>query len=237
MCSSGDDMPITAYRNDTAHDYDTCRFTTRQGRLFADLELEQLDNAIRGLSPRADVLEVGCGTARFSQHLATLGFSVVATDPSPDMLDLASRKCADLKTITFQQAEGAGLPFADGVFDFVFAIRVLNQTESEAYAVRTVQEMTRVTRAGGLLLLEFVNSRRPLARRSRDIRLSFPQLDRVACQCGCDVLSRRGVLVFSQSILNRIPDVLVSSWGLLERIAATMLWRWASRGYVLLRKR
>jgi len=237
MCERQNGVPATAYCNKTAHDYDECRFTTKQGRLFADLELEQLNIAIGELRPDAHVLEVGCGTARFSQHLANLGFSVLATDPSPDMLEVASFKCSELDTISFQQAEGAKLAFADATFDFTFSIRVLNQTESEDYALKTVREMIRVTRRGSLVLLEFVNRRRPFTKPSKNVRLSFAQLEDLARDCGCDVLSRRGVLVFSQSVLNRIPDVLVPFWGFIERTAAMVLWRWASRGYILLRKR
>lgn len=236
MSEPQNSMPLTAYRNKTAHDYDQCRFTTKQGLLFADLELEQLEIAVRELRPDAHVLEVGCGTARFSQHLADLGFSVLATDPSLDMLDIASHKCSGFETMRFQQAEGARLPMPDATFDFVFAIRVLNQTESEDYALKTVREMIRVTRSGGLVLFEFVNRQRPFAKPSKGVRLSFPQLEEVARECGCHALSRRGVLVFSQSVLNSIPDVLVSVWGVVERAAATVLWRWASRGYILLRK-
>lgn len=236
MSEPQNSMPLTAYRSKTAHDYDKCRFTTKQGLLFADLELEQLENAIRELRPDAHVLEVGCGTARFSQHLADHGFSVLATDPSLDMLEIASQKCSGLDAVSFQQAEGAKLPMTDAAFGFVFAIRVLNQTESQDYALKTVREMIRVTRSGGLVLLEFVNGRRPFAKPSKDVRLSFAQLEDVARECGCNVVSRRGVLVFSQSVLNSLPDVLVSVWGLVERVAARVLWRWASRGYILLRK-
>lgn len=230
-------MPSTSYLGEVAYEYDEQRFVSRQGRLFSSMEFEQLERAVRGLENDSRVLEVGCGTARFSQHLARQGFSVMATDPSPDMIEVARRKCSDLKTIAFQQEEGGQLSFPDASFDFVFAIRVLNQTGSEVYALRMVSEMIRVARGGGRVLIEFANSGRPCARRSKSVRLSFEQIEETARVCDCEVLSRHGVLVFSQSLLDAIPGPLVPVWGMVERLASWVVWRWASRGYVLLRKR
>ena len=229
--------PSTAYRGAAAHDYDECRFTTPQGRLFAELESRQLKHATEHLTPGARVLEVGCGTGRFSEELARRDFAVVATDPSTDMIDLAARKCSGLRNVSFQQGEGADLDFAEAAFDFVFAIRVTNQTASEAYALTMIREMIRVTRPGGRVLVEFVNRRRPLPTRSRDVRLSFARISHLARDAGCEVIGRHGVLVFSQSVLNRVPDALVPVWGRLERLAAAVFWGWASRGYIVLRKR
>jgi SAM-dependent methyltransferase len=232
-----DRLVTTAYCGEAAYHYDEQRFTTPQGRLFSDLEFEPLNHAIAALERDARVLEVGCGTARFAASLARQGFSVVATDPSADMIDVAAEKCGGIEGIRFEQAEGGNLRFPEGAFDFVFAIRVTNQTESEEYALKMIREMIRVAQRGGLILVEFVNRRRPLAKRSRDIRLSFGRISRVAQDSDCNVLSRRGILVFSQSVLDRVPDALVPLWGRIERLAARALWRWASRGYVLLRKR
>lgn len=226
----------TAYCGDAALDYDDARFRTAQGRLFSALEFRQLNRAVRLLEQGARVLEVGCGTARFAGSLAQRGFAVVATDPSADMLEVAAAKWAGIANIGFEQAEGNHLRFADEAFDLVFAIRVANQTESEAYALAMIHEMIRVTRHGGLVLIEFVNRHRPLAKHSRDVKLSFAQIDQVARSLDCAVLSRRGVLVFSQSVLNHVPDALVPCWGMLERLGGGFCWPWASRGYILLRK-
>jgi len=114
---------------------------------------------------------------------------------------------------------------------------VLNQTESQDYARKTIQEMIRVTKGGGLVLVEFVNARRPFPKETIDIRLSFGQIEKIARECNCDIVSRSGVLVFSQSLLNRVPGVLIPVWGVVEQLAARVLWRWASRGYVLLQNR
>ena len=229
-------MPM-GYRGEAASKYDECRFGTRQGQLFSDLESEQVQRAVRDLAPGSRVLEIGCGTGRFSESLGRQGFVVVATDPSSDMLELAARRCAGLNAVTFGQEEGGRLSYDDSAYDFVFAIRVTNQTESEEYAIRMIREMIRVTRSGGRILVEFVNRRRPFRRDTQSVRLAFAQIGRVAEEQGGEVLWRAGVLVFSQSVLDRVPDRWVSWWGRAERRVGPLLWRWASRGYVLLRKR
>ena len=229
-------IPATAYCGDAAHHYDESRFSRRQGRLFSDLEFQQLRRVTRSLDASSLILEVGCGTARFAAHLAEQGYSVVATDPSPDMIEVASRKCSALEGVSFQREEGARLSFADATFDLVFAIRVTNQTESEEYALRTIREMIRVARPGGQVLVEFVNRDRPFPKRTPSVRLTFGQISQIARQCGSEVEARRGVLVFSQSLLDRVPGPLVPLWGAAEWAAARLFWRWASRGYILLRK-
>jgi len=231
------DLVMTAYKGEAARKYDAKRFVTRQGRLFSELEFEQFELALGYLSGAARILELGCGTGRFSEYVASRGYHILATDPSSDMIQIAAQKCSELDNIQFKQEEGGHLSFPDATFDFVFAIRVLNQTRSEEYALRMIGEMIRVTRSGGLVLLEFVNRERPFAKRNKSVRLSFGQIERIAHTRDCEIVRRSGVLVFSQSLLNRIPGRLTRLWGLVERGAARIFWRWASRGYIVLRKR
>lgn len=231
-----DNLVSTAYGQEAAKQYDTRRFTTEQGLLFARFELDELERVIARVPQGADLLEVGCGTGRFSLYLGNCGYRVRAVDPSSDMIAIASEKCVGLDNVTFAQEEAASLSSADSTFDLVFSIRVTNQTESEAYALRMIKEMIRVTKPEGLVLVEFVNSQRPFHKKSKNVRLSFSQITEVASEANCRVESRRGILVFSQTILNRIPKVLVPVWALVERISSRILWKWASRGYILLRK-
>lgn len=230
------DLVPTAYVHEAAKQYDNRRFTTEQGLLFAAFELAELQRIATQVPRGAYVLEVGCGTGRFSLYLGSRGYKVRAVDPSLDMIRIASQKCTDLDNVTFAQEEGASLSCADSTYDLVFSIRVTNQTESQAYALRMIREMIRVTKPRGLVLVEFVNSQRPFRKKSKNVRLSFSQIAKVACEDNCRVESQRGILVFSQTVLNKIPRVLLPVWALVERVSSRILWKWASRGYVLLRK-
>lgn len=230
------DVLATAYMGQAAGTYDTVRFTTPQGLAFDQLEREQLMAAVRLVPKGGTVLEVGCGTARFAIHLASLGFQVTASDASPDMLTIAREKAAGLPNIEFRLTEGLHVGTAANRFDFTFAIRVMNSLESTQYALDTAREMIRVTKPGGLVLIEFANAERPLAQQNNSVRLSFAQLRELAATNGCSVVRQSGVLVLSQTVLNAVPGFVVPVWVALERVLASMVWRLSSRGYITLRK-
>jgi ubiquinone/menaquinone biosynthesis C-methylase UbiE len=226
----------TAYMGQAAGTYDTVRFTTRHGLAFDRLEREQLMAAVALVRTGGDVLEVGCGTARFAIQLAKAGFRVTASDASPDMLRIAREKAAGLPNISFRLTEALHVGTETNQFDLTFAIRVMNSLESTAYALDTVREMIRVTKPGGLVLIEFANSGRPLARQNNSVRLSFRQLRRVAAERGCTVVRQSGLLVLSQTVLNAMPGFIVPAWTVLERALASALWPVSSRGYIMLSK-
>lgn len=226
----------TAYMGQAADTYDAVRFTTPQGLAFDQLEREQLMTAVGMVPPGGAVLEVGCGTARFAIQLARMGFPVTASDASPDMLQIAREKSAGLSNIEFRLTDGLHVGTEANHFDFTFAVRVMNSLESTPYALHTAREMIRVTKPGGLVLIEFANAERPLARQNNSVRLTFAQLRRLAADQGCSVIRQSGVLVLSQTVLNAMPGFIVPAWVSLERMLASMLWPLSSRGYITLRK-
>ena len=234
--SKSKEILATAYMGDGASTYDKVRFTTNHGLVFHDLEMAQLQKALSFISKDAQILEVGCGTARFSCHLAMSGYKVVALDPSPDMLSIAKKKCEGLDNIQFVQAEGAALQFPENEFDLVFAIRVINSTESVPYAIQTIKEMIHVTKDGGLILIEFANSNRPFAKLNNSVRLSFKDMRKIAKDLNCEVIYESGVLVFSQTILNKLPSFLLPFWKKVESISASILWPLTSRGYIVFKR-
>lgn len=71
--------------------------------------------------PRAQVLEVGCGTGVLTRVLARrpeIGH-VTGVDVAPSLLVRARELAADLPNVTFEEADGRSLPFADASFDVV----------------------------------------------------------------------------------------------------------------------
>ncbi|SMC43578.1 Methyltransferase domain-containing protein [Desulfocicer vacuolatum DSM 3385] len=226
----------TAYIGDGAYTYDDRRFKSKQGRVFHNLELTQLKKTIQIISKNSYVLEVGCGTARFSEFFAKQGFKVRAIDPSPDMIKIAQQKCASLTNVDFQVAEGASLPFENDSFDFVFAIRVLNSTESKDYAISTISEMIRVAKKEGVILVEFANRSRPFVRNTTSVRLTFNQIKNYARSNNCSVIKESGILIFSQTVLNKIPLFFLGFWEWVEKLSAIFIWRFASRGYIIIKK-
>jgi ubiquinone/menaquinone biosynthesis C-methylase UbiE len=93
------------------------------------------------------VLEVGCGMGTDLLEFAAHGARVVGLDLTRRHLELARRRFrASGRAGSFQQGDAERLPFASGVFDFVYSCGVLHHTPDGASAVR---EIHRVLKPGG----------------------------------------------------------------------------------------
>jgi ubiquinone/menaquinone biosynthesis C-methylase UbiE len=133
-----------AYYDQFSHRYEDQR---HQGyhALIDDLEVELALRYATG----ARVLEAGCGTGLISKQLRPHVAKLVGVDLSSGMLAHAKKRGLDVV-----QGSITHLPFPDGAFDLVCSFKVLAHVEQIAEAVA---EMSRVTRSGGHLVLEFYN--------------------------------------------------------------------------------
>lgn len=101
--------------------------------------------------PGESFLEVGCGAGSLVRLLARrLGSAnpITAADANPYLLREAAALTAaqDLDgRIRFTHGNAETLPFADGSYDCVFSVTVLEECDAE----RAIAEMVRVTRPGG----------------------------------------------------------------------------------------
>ena len=94
---------------------------------------------------RPRILDLGCGTGESVRHLSQFG-RVVAVDLS----DLALGFCRHKKLTGLVQADAVRLPFADGSFDLVCGLDILEHLDDEQAALA---EIRRVCRPGGQILL------------------------------------------------------------------------------------
>ncbi|MFW5967233.1 MAG: class I SAM-dependent methyltransferase [Persicimonas sp.] len=162
------------------------------------------------------VLEVGCGTGLILDRVAARAEHAVGIDISKGMLDRAAARGLEVA-----QADLTAMPFADESFDVVYSFKVLAHIKE---IDRALEEMSRVTRRGGYLLLEFYNplSLRYLAKKAAGPKKISRQTDESAIYTRWDTamdLSRRmpvdlevvdfaGVRVFTPAALaHKIPLV------------------------------
>lgn len=116
---------------------------------------DQIEHALvlrlAGVLDRQRVLDVGCGDGTLAVMIARQGAKVTGIDADPAML-AAARTHAEAvgAELALRLGQAEALPFPDASFDVVIAMTVLCFVPE---ADRAVQEMTRVLRPGGRLVL------------------------------------------------------------------------------------
>ncbi|WP_249353826.1 class I SAM-dependent methyltransferase [Rhodococcus sp. USK13] len=109
--------------------------------------------ALSGAEPGDEVLDIGCGTGIFSRRAARVvrpGGRVVGIDPSPPMIEYATRRA--LANCTFVIAGAEDLPQPDVSFDLVISSLAIHHIPPELRA-NALAEAFRVLRPGGRLLI------------------------------------------------------------------------------------
>lgn len=131
-------------------------FATPLGAAMDDAESRAvLDLAAPQRGERA--LDAGCGTGQYTRRLVAAGAIVTGIDADEEMLAGARAAAPDA---TIVHADIAALPFDDDTFDLVLAVTVLCFVTDPQ---RVVDELFRVTRPGGRIVLAELNPRSPWA--------------------------------------------------------------------------
>ena len=121
-------------------DYDVDR---RQFLIFSRLLNER---RLEGL----DVLEVGCGTGRFSEQMVKMGANLTVLDIGTNLV----RKVSSRLSCKGVVADACNLPFEDNSFALVVSSECIEHTDNPIGAIR---EMCRVCRKGGSVCITSPN--------------------------------------------------------------------------------
>jgi ubiquinone/menaquinone biosynthesis C-methylase UbiE len=103
------------------------------------------------------ILDIGVGTGIFADKIATDKSEIVGVDPSWPMLRVLVEKGRGQR-VSFAQAVGEHLPFADGVFD---CITMVNTFSYLAKPQVVIEECLRVLRAGGSMVVCEIPAKSP----------------------------------------------------------------------------
>lgn len=107
------------------------------------------------------ILDLGCGTGRFSIYLAKYGFDVFGIDIWPDFVRIARDKANESQTtgiVNFVVGRSEELPHKSNLFDMIMVLDVL---EHVCDWQKTLSEIARVTKSGGIVLIETTNKMCP----------------------------------------------------------------------------
>ena len=171
-------------------------------------------------APGARVLDVGCGSGHSLAVLADeFGLEVSGVDPSAAMLARAARR---VPQATLARGRVEGLPYADGSFDILLCECVLSLGEDEQ---RSLAEMDRVLRPGGLLILTDIYSRD--GGRAPQLAVTTCLSRALPLTAITDTLTRTGyslLLVRDRSdLLKQLAGQIIFSCGSLEQFWALFM--------------
>jgi len=116
-----------------------------------------LDNLI---SSKANILDVGAGTGRYSFYYASKGNSVTALDIVPKHVNLMREKFKENKEMKINIDIGNATDlsrYSDESFDAVFCFGPLYHLSTQQERNKCVKECLRVLKRGGLLSLAYIN--------------------------------------------------------------------------------
>ena len=138
---------MTEYdKTDLPTGYDRAR---DHGPQVIDLWMNTIATHLEGHSVTR-VLDLGCGTGRFSEALAArFGAEVIGVDPSQKMLELARRKQRDDR-VQYQLGSAEAIPLPSASVDLVFLSMSLHHFTDMVAAAR---ECCRVLRSNGRVVI------------------------------------------------------------------------------------
>ena len=193
--------------DDVAQEYDSKRFS-RGGRLIDGREKRAVVEAI-GPVEGENILEIACGTGRFTVMLAERGADIVGLDISSAMLSQGREKARDAGVadrIEFLRGDAARLPFPDDHFDAVFAMRFFHLADTPT---KFLTEMARVSK--GLIFFDTFNGRSARVAYNWLLPMgshlySRSQVDRLLDAAGVRLLDAEHDFVLPYGFYRKIPN-------------------------------
>lgn len=124
--------------------------------LLRGVEKKILDKLKQG----ANLLDLGCGSGRFSIGAAQMGFSVTGVDITSQAVKAAKQRAKHLgmTNTRFLSEDMTDIHFKDKSFDYVFCPRFsINAVATFSQRKRAIEEMLRVTKDEGTIFIESFN--------------------------------------------------------------------------------
>ena len=156
----------------------------------------------------ARVLDVGCGSGRWSQLLRDRGAKVLGIDISSEAIEANRRH---IPGVEFRVADLANLDVPQGGFDLIVSVTVLQHLPPAGQRSAAVALAQALRPGGHALLLENIRDRGPHV-------FSHPIAGWVG-MFGREGLSACNVVGYSFDLPLRLANMPVSAWGVLSRWA------------------
>lgn len=110
------------------------------------MEWPKLTTFLQSLPSGSLVLDIGCGFGNSLGRNPNCYF--IGSDISPPLIEICSQKSHEVLV-----ADGVNLPYRSGFGDASISITVLHHLSTEARRKRAIEELVRVVKKGGLVLI------------------------------------------------------------------------------------
>jgi len=128
---------------------------------YSKAPLRNVEKKILGkLKSNTNLLDLGCGSGRFSIGAAQMGFNTIGVDITPQAIETAKQRAKQLEitNVNFLCEDMTNLPFEDKVFDYTICPRFsINAVATFSQRRKAVKEMLRVVKNGGMVFIESFN--------------------------------------------------------------------------------
>lgn len=147
-------MQVKNFYDNDAKNYENSRFTTSVGQYNNNVHKEIVMNVTDSWTGKK-VIDLCCGTGRFSMEIAKHGGIVVSLDFSREMLreiDNKSQIPIFKNNIHLIQADAQNLMFKDNTFDGCICVTAINLIKDYS---EVIKEIARVLKPNGFLIMDF----------------------------------------------------------------------------------
>lgn len=133
--------------SEVAADYDEHRFRTPKRQRRNARKWAAIQKALALTSDVKTLIDLPCGTGRFTGHLARAGYQVIGSDISLEMMQQAARleSVQHANIAGYVRADAEALPFAAKSVDAIMSIRFLFHVDPQTRR-RMLREFGRVSR-------------------------------------------------------------------------------------------
>ncbi len=100
------------------------------------------------------LLDFGCGVGRMTRAFSNYFSACTGIDVSENMVSLARDYNCERTHCDFIASQSATLPFADGCFDFVFSVLVLQHLPTKSMILGFIGEFVRVAKENGVIVFQ-----------------------------------------------------------------------------------
>lgn len=142
------------YQDDVvADDYDFHRWGSPERSKRNEAKWRTIQAALAQTEGVGSILDLPCGTGRFTDRLVECGYQVIGGDISYEMMAQAKERIGPMKGLLgFIRSDAENLPFPDNSIDCVMSIRFLFHVDPVT-RVRMLREMGRISKRW--LILDF----------------------------------------------------------------------------------